>query len=293
MVRVAYGDIRTEFGVVGEFIVAHLITGIHTSRMCFMKQLIILGFTFALTGCSSIAGTYLPDEIVTQSSKPSYVTEDGLIDLSELNLSEYNGASKQAERNELIAKAISLSDQKCTLHKAGILSNSNAWNVGSGTAAILFAGAASVVSHAQTASELAAAAAAVTGIQSIVNKEVYADALGTTILRSIDIGRTKKKAVIETGMANSNYSMSVALIDIQAYHNSCSLMAGLVEVTKAFDNRKPSRNELERDIAILKDEIKNIDSNLKGVDASIQKTIVDKYAEELKDKVLLLSAASE
>jgi hypothetical protein len=94
-------------------------------------------------------------------------------------------------------------------------------------------------------------------------------------------------------MANSNYSMSVALIDIQAYHNSCSLMAGLVEVTKAFDNRKPSRNELERDIAILKDEIKNIDSNLKGVDASIQKTIVDKYAEELKDKVLLLSAASE
>lgn len=259
-----------------------------------MKQLILIMFYIVLNGCSSLAKSYLPDDITTQSNvSGSYVTEDGIIDLSKIVFSDYEGSGNKFKRNEIIAKAISLSDQKCTLHKAGILSNSNAWNIGSGTASILFAGAASVLSHAQTAADLAAAAAATTGIQSLVNKEVYADALGTTILRSIDIGRLKNKAVLEAGMKNNNYSMSIALIDIQAYHNSCSLMAGLVEVTKAFDNRKPSRNELVRDIEVLKEEIKNIKTNLNGVDTSVQKVIVDKYAEELKEKVLLLSSSSE
>lgn len=259
-----------------------------------MKKPIFLLLSIMLSGCSSLAKNYLPDEIVTQSSvSGSYLTEDGLIDLSKITLSDFEGSSNKSKRNEIIAKAISLSDQKCTLHKAGILSNSNAWNVGAGTSAILFAGTASVIPHAQTAADLAAAAAAMTGIQSLVNKEVYADALGTTILRSIDVGRIKKKAVLESGMNSGDYSMSIALIDIQAYHDSCSLMAGLVEVTKAFDNRKPSRNELSRDIAILKDEIKNISSSLTGIDAAIQKTIADKYAEELKEKILQLSGSQE
>ncbi len=254
-----------------------------------MRHVIVLLVISIVSGCEMLAKNYLPDEIMTQS-EADFINEDGIIDLSKLNLKHY---SQKADRNEVIAKAISLSDQKCTLHKAGIISNSHAWNVGTGTASILFAGTASVISHAQTASELAAAAAATTGIQSLVNKEVYADALGTTILRSIDISREKRKAVIEQGMNKepSDYSMSTALVDIQAYHDSCSLMAGLVEVTKAFDNRRPSRNELDRDIEILKNQLANIDTEMRGV-SNVQ-AIKDEYAEAVKEKVLERISAKE
>ncbi|WP_045380717.1 hypothetical protein [Vibrio campbellii] len=244
-----------------------------------------------LSGCETLAESYLPDKIMTQS-EANFINQDGIIDLSSLKKTHY---TDRIARNEVIAKAISLSDQKCTLHKAGIMSNSHAWNVGTGSASILFAGTASVISHTQTASELAAAAAAITGIQSLVNKEVYSDALGTTILRSIDIGREKRKAVLEQGMTkpSTDYSMATALIDIQAYHDSCSLMAGLVEVTKAFDNRRPSKIELDRDIDILKSQLADANTELAGVSPTSLQTIKDEYAEAIKDKVLERISASD
>ena len=87
--------------------------------------------------------------------------------------------------------------------------------------------------------------------------------------------------------------MSIALIDIQTYHNSCSLVSGLVEITRALDNRKPSRDELERDIVVLKEEIRNISVNLNGVNIATQQEILNKYAEQLKQKVLLLTDSSD
>lgn len=85
--------------------------------------------------------------------------------------------------------------------------------------------------------------------------------------------------------------MSTALIDLQAYHDSCSLMAGLVEVTKAFDNRRPSRIELDRDIAILKSQLADIDTEMAGV--SNLQSIKDEYAEAVKEKVLQRISATE
>ncbi|EOW9393383.1 hypothetical protein ACOBWL_003439 [Vibrio cholerae] len=259
-----------------------------------MKYYILAVVVLNFMGCSNLAKNYTLDAVLTQTaSTESYITDDGSIDLSKVELSKFDGSSNQSNRNHLIAKAISLSDEKCEIHKAGIISNANAWNVGSGTAAILFAGTASVISHAQTAAELAAAAAATSGIQSLVNKEIYADMLGTTILRSIEVVREKKRAVLDAGMKDPDYSVSLAIIDIQNYHNSCSLMAGLVEVTKAFENRKPSRNELVRDIAIIKDEIQNAQTTFKDVDPKVRQAVVDKYAEDLKELTLALSGASD
>ena len=45
--------------------------------------------------------------------------------------------------------------------------------------------------------------------------------------------------------------MATAVRDVQTYHDSCSLVAGLVEVTSALDNRKKSRAEVGRDIKSL------------------------------------------
>lgn len=255
-----------------------------------MKIVIIISAMLFMSGCAKIASNYIPDELITQgaTSEKNYITKEGMIDLSKLDIKKGDVDG----RNEFIAKAISLSDKKCTNHKALIISNSNAWNVGTGTTAILFAGAASVVSHAKTAADLAAGAAAVTGIQALTNKELYGDMMGTTILRAIDVGREKKKAVILNGMSDAKYTLPTALIDLQAYHDSCSLMTGLVEVTKALDNRLPSKNELALDIKTLKAERDDLNKNWTGSDA-LKKPTLDQYENRIQEKTLLMATVKE
>ncbi|MDR6981957.1 hypothetical protein J2X32_000565 [Rheinheimera pacifica] len=212
------------------------------------------------SGCTAISNNWLPDDLINTSSlENSYISEQGKIDLNKINLMSMNGTSSSAMqlRDEFISRVVTLSDNKCSQHKAKIIANTSIWNVGTGTASILFAGAASVLSHAQTAAELSAAAAATTGIQSLVNKEVYAQALGTTIVRAIDVAREKKMANIQRGIGKSDYSAYRALIDLTEYHNACSLMVGITEVTKALDNRKASQNEIQ----LSRDQlIKSLDS---------------------------------
>lgn len=158
-----------------------------------------------------------------------------------------------------VATGIALSDQKCEMHKALILSNANNWNVTAGTTSILLAGAASVVESANAASYLAAGAAATTGSQALVNKEIYNNALASTILRAIDTVRTKKRLVLENGIASNNYTSAKAILDLQDYHNSCSLMSGLVFINESISNRKPSKNEITEKINTITNELnKNI-----------------------------------
>lgn len=219
-----------------------------------MKILISLLTVLFLSGCSTIASTYTPSDLLVRTDKSNtpYITDKETIDVPKIASS----VKDKEKLNEFIGYAVALSDKKCNEHKALIISNANAWNIGTGTAAILFAGAAAVIDHAKTASDLAAAAAVTAGTQSLVNKQLYADAMGTTILRAIDVSRAKAKAKLVLGLDDNNYTLPRALMDIQEYHDSCSLMAGLVEVTKALDNRKASANELDAQIETIKKQIK-------------------------------------
>lgn len=230
-----------------------------------MKTLIFTLLTAALVGCGSISSTYLPDDVIVDNyGDIDYFNEDGQIELDVNGIKTLNGDDEL--RRAFIAQAISSSDKKCTQHKATIISNSSSWNVGMGSLSMLLSGSAAVISHAQTASELAAAATAVSGIQSLANEEIYANAMGTTIVRAIEISRTKELAAINQKLLEDStigYSVQNALIDIQRYHSQCSLMAGLVEVTKALDQRRLSTNEiafkqkrLENNIATFTKEIK-------------------------------------
>jgi hypothetical protein len=220
-----------------------------------MESKAALTLLLALTvtaGCARVTRTYLADDVFVQpdSDDKPYFTEEGeRIDLSKINVTDYD--SDPEKRRALISDMVALSDKKCTWHKATVMANSNVWNIATGTATILFAGAASVVEHAQTAAELAAGAAGTSGIRSLANQEIYADALVTTILRAIDVRREKKLAPISEGLASADYRVADAVRDVQAYHDACSLMGGLLEVTKAFENRKRSQGEIRRDIAEL------------------------------------------
>jgi hypothetical protein len=259
------------------------------------KNLTVIIFTLLATGCASLAQNYLPDEIMIHGEDilSPYMNKDNQINLSKIAAEKVEGSSNQLERNNIISKMISLSDQKCVIHKAGIISNSSAWNVGTGGTALLFAGAASVATSVNTASNLGAAAAATLGIKSLVNEEVYADAMATTLLRAIDVQRVKAKAPIEKGILNGNYRFSQAVIDIQNYHHACSLMAGLVEITKSLDNRLQSRQELQRDIASLKISLSEVSTVNAGVSSSLMTSIRDGFARKIAQKQLELSSRKE
>jgi len=253
-----------------------------------MNIFFILVVILCLNGCEMLARNYVPDDLIKfEVTSEGYMTEEGQIDLEKVKITDFAGATNKNRRNRFIAETITVSDQKCNLHKAKILSNTNAWNVSTGSAAILFSGAASVVTNAQSAALLAAGASTTSGVQSLFNKEVYSDALGTTILRAIDVGRAKQKAIIELGMKNDNYDPSIAIVDLIAYHDSCSMMAGLVEVTKSLDNRKQSKNEIDRDIEFINKQLQN--TTLLGLPTpekdQIKSTLVTELKAKLTDRV--------
>lgn len=250
-----------------------------------MRTLALITLISLLSGCKTLSNLYLPADVFEGSpTEIDYLTPNNTIDISKIgSFDDYDGQQNKQKRNALIARAILLSDQKCALHKAGILSNATTWNVGTSSIAILLSGAASVVNNARAASNLAAAAGATTGIQSTVTKEIYANALATTILRAIDSARSQRKAAIEKGINESDYPLAIALNDIQSYHDACSMMTGLIEVTKSIDNRKPSRQEIERDIQFIKNESDNLKNNSIGNNSDNQKILDDIWSQKIKD----------
>lgn len=236
-----------------------------------------------LFGCQNLARNYIPDELMTSTvdkSMAPYVTKNDQIDLSQIDLSTYDDPAKTAERARFVATLMTLSDKKCELHKATIMSNANNWNVATGVATILFAGYASVAHSANAAANAAAAAAATTGIQGQFNQEVYQGKLSTAILRAIDVARAKAYAKVTAGMKTTDYTAVQLVADINQYHASCSLMAGVTELTKAIDNRKKSRAEIEGDIARLKTEITNTNglyetTHVAAMKSQLQKQVTD------------------
>lgn len=236
-----------------------------------MNKLLFIIIVTLIQGCGSLAQTYLPDQLIadndygTEKQPIMYFNPEGEIKLTTQDIIDLNANNEQ--RKAFIAQAILSSDNKCTQHQATIISNGNAWNVSMGSLSMLLTGTAAVLSHAQTAAELAAGATAVTGIQSIANEEIYANAMSTAIVRAMDVSRTKSRAVINQKILEEDddekfYSLENALVDIQRYHSQCSFMAGLVEITKALEQRKLSSPEL-----LYKQ--KQLESNIASFNASI------------------------
>ena len=71
--------------------------------------------------------------------------------------------------------------------------------------------------------------------------------------------------------------------DINNYHASCSLMAGVTELTKAIENRKPSRAEIEGKIARLSSEIANTKGHYDAADLPAVRVQRQKLVMDLMD----------
>lgn len=218
---------------------------------------------FSLSGCGTVAEYYRVDPIMkrnTSNSATTYYSKDGnSIDVTGTPFNtNIDSITTKDGRNKFIRELMSVSDDVCELHKAGIISNSNTWNISSGTISNVLSGLGSVVGGDATKSALAAGAALSNSTRSLVNQEIYANSLATTIVRAIELKIKEAGSVIEQAMATkdiADYPTWSAVYDVDEYHRRCSFIAGLIEVTKALDTRKESRSQLLLRIQLLNNQI--------------------------------------
>lgn len=216
----------------------------------------IIATCISATGCSTVRESYRADPIVSRSipkTLPPYYTQDGnAIDISSEGFNSKladitkDPKTSKAKRNDFAREIMALSDDVCEKHRAGIISNSNTWNVGSGTLTNVFAGLGSVVGNATDKAFLSAGAALSNSTRSLVNQEVYINTLTTAINRVIEEKRGGTKTDILKSLekdydAYTNWAM---LHDISNYHQQCSLIAGLSEITKNLNTKRETSGQI-------------------------------------------------
>lgn len=226
-----------------------------------MKILMVTTLLFILAGCSSISGYYEADPLFKQQSDLLNNEED-IVDVTKLQ-ARVAAATTIDLRNDLIEDLLTISDRSCARHQASVIAGLNTWNVTTGTLSSLLSALGTVTGGETAKAALSAAAGFTNSTRSLVNEEVYAKAIGTTIVRATMAAREKQMAEISQGMRKtvSQYSIKSGLRDVYNYQNKCSFYYGLVEITKAIDQRKRSRPEILDTIALLERQAANFKTN--------------------------------
>lgn len=243
-----------------------------------MKCLVLL-IVCVISGCSSLAGYYEADPLFKQQSDLLKDDED-IVDVSKLQ-TRVTVATTPELRNALIQDLLTISDRSCARHQASIIAGLNTWNVATGSVSNLLSAVGTVAGGESAKAALSAGASFTNSSRSLVNEEVYAKAIGTTIVRATMVAREKQAAVISKGMQSSlsEYPVKEGLRDVYNYQNKCSFYYGLVEITKAIDQRQRSRPEILDLMSLLKQQIVDLES--KGIDTAGIKDRLTELALEL------------
>lgn len=244
-----------------------------------MKLIFITVAISLLAGCSSIAGFYEADPLFKQQSDLLKNDED-IVDVNKLQ-TRVTAATTVDLRNSLIEDLLTISDRSCARHQASIIAGLNTWNVTTGTLSSLLSAVGTVVGGESTKAALSAGASFTNSTRSLVNEEVYAKAIGTTIVRATMAAREKQLAEISSGTKKTltEYPVKAGLRDVYNYQNKCSFYYGLVEITKAIEQRKRSRPEILDTIALLEKQAASLKS--RGVSTTEINEQLKKLALEL------------
>lgn len=195
-----------------------------------------------LSGCAHIREyTMQPEKnllsgagVIMKQGNAEQIDVDALVKEMKLGDEQTIGAKPgwdvlKYRRNELQSKLIAASNQRCGLYLREITSAKAQTNMGWGSLSILLSGAASVVSHAETAKALAAGAAVATGTNAIYD-QAYFNNLAVGV---ISAGIAKQREGILTQINNKaaldlvEYPVNRAVADALQYHSACNIISGL------------------------------------------------------------------
>ncbi|HZW26708.1 MAG TPA: hypothetical protein VFF26_14615 [Gallionella sp.] len=187
-----------------------------------------------------------------------------------------------SQRNQTISFLMAESNNLCVEHIKSIYGNEAAFNIATGSLAVLTAGWASISSGGQTKT-LSALSAFASAERSLVNETIYKSMLTSAIGTKIEEARaTKGKALLlHKKEPYDNYRIEDALYDIIDYHESCSFYSGLQKALKEGTQVTPEakRAQLEIQRQTLEQQIlaynAKINPTLKGVPAKSEDPLLD------------------
>ncbi|MBT3845776.1 MAG: hypothetical protein HOF59_11530 [Gammaproteobacteria bacterium] len=197
-----------------------------------------------------------------------------------------NTKAQKVLRDNLVYEIATISDRVCSLHQATIIANDNVWNVSTGTLTNLFSAVGTVAGGEATKAGLAAAASLTGSARSLVNEQIYAETVGTAIVKGVSVAREKYFAELKLNLQEDyeKYTVQQALRDVQEYHRRCSFYYGVVEISRSLDQRKKTKAEIDGDIDAMQKNINKYAPDL-GKDPDIE--------EEIKQMILKRKYALE
>ncbi len=145
--------------------------------------------------------------------------------------------SGRLARNRLQAAILGVSDRVTSAHLSAIKSTDNFFNLIFGAATSALSGGAAVAAET-TARGLSAAATGTNAARSLVNEQVYRNALTESLTRAIGEDRRKFRLTVidqKTKLPVTDYSVDDAIRDAVDYHERGSFYNGLSLIREAVE----------------------------------------------------------
>lgn len=186
------------------------------------------------------------------------------------------------QRNQAISFLMAESSNLCVEHIKSIYGNEAAFNIATGSLAVLTSGWAAISSGGQTKT-LSALSAFASAERSLVNETIYKSMLTTAIGTKIEEARaTKGKALLlHKKESYDDYRIEDAIYDVIDYHESCSFYYGLQKALKEGTQATPEarRHQLEIQRQNLEQQMlaysAKINTTKKGVPATSADPVLD------------------
>jgi len=183
-------------------------------------------------------------------------------------------------RNQLMLTIIRRSEVVCNYHKGAIMANSAAADFSTGLLSSVASTLSSAFSPVTTKTALstvsAISSATGTGLRANIYQNVLAPAVVTEINNQREVMRSQILA--RKGEDISSYPITEALYEVERYHELCSFYVGLAELAKDRKPKARSKEEIQQEMAKLKEQRKSIKLELdalQGTNSELERENVE------------------
>ena len=209
-------------------------------------------------------------------------------DVTLANLQPYFSVAKDAEyahadpasraqlRNEIILARMRAYDINFADFEKRLYGDGNGVSLGSDLVGLVLAGFTATTGGAATKAALGAASAGVIGANTAINKDLYYQKTIPALLAQMEADRLLAKAPIIAGLklADADYPLVQAYIDLDAYKNAGSIPAAINAINKDTGNAKDKAQDALRTTVFLEDAFsKRLRAYIwpSGIDKSVDK----------------------
>lgn len=142
-----------------------------------------------------------------------------------------------AQRNEIIDVLLATSNRKCTRYSSLLKNADGAMNSGLSVGAIITGGLGSILGGVNTAKALAGSSSILSGSRAALNDTYLSNQTIHVLTAAFDKARRAQRRIITNRQACTvdQYTLMRGIEDAFAYHQSCSLVAGLAETALSIE----------------------------------------------------------